>query len=70
MGKGPASAYMKDVNEKKGGIYGLKKIPLARSGHDPMRGKSIKTSKMEGYHLQTYRTRKGLSIPFSGPESL
>jgi hypothetical protein len=27
MGKRPASAYMKDVNEKKGGIYGLKKNP-------------------------------------------
>jgi hypothetical protein len=25
MGKRPASAYMKDVNEKKGEIYGLKK---------------------------------------------
>jgi len=47
-----------------------KRIPLARSGHDPMRGKPIKTSKVEGYHLQTYRTRKGLSIPFFGSEIL
>jgi hypothetical protein len=39
------------MNGKKGGIYGLKKIPLASNGHDPMRGRSNKTSKMEGDHF-------------------
>ena len=33
MGKRPAAAYLKEVNEKKGGIYGLKKeSPSPRMG--------------------------------------
>jgi len=49
-------------------IWIVKRIPLASNGHDPMRGRPNKTSKMEGYHLKSYRAGEGLSILFSSPK--